>query len=524
MSRRVIWIGALFALELCVIVAVFQVLSPVECRLTEIETACRALRGLVVRAASLLAGGAILLWARPALRDDLRQLSAAGGSRLWPILHGLGLVLIFLPVMLVPQDQLNARFEAVFTGLASGAALAAVAGLFWIMPPGRWLTWLRMHRFAPLSILALALVIPDLAVALEPLWTIDLLSRLTFFAVAVTLSVIGGNVLVQPEIATVGVDGFNVQVASQCSGIEGFALIAGFLTIYAILFRDTLRPLRFWGVVLPLALLASWVFNVIRIAVLVQIGAHVSPDLAINGFHSFAGWLFFTVLALAVLVIVQAVPWLHRRAGAPAETVPPLRQDWAAARIVPFIVFMVSGLVVQAFFADPALGYPLQAAALALALLYFRDAFTTLEWRFDPVALGAGALIGLLWIVTAPDPAPGADAAIAGLGGAALAAWAVCRILGTAVLVPVVEEAFFRGYVLTRLDSGTWASRVAAVAVSSALFALLHGRIVAAGAAGVVFALVMLRRGRLADAILAHGLANALIAAVALWRGAWSLI
>ena len=92
------------------------------------------------------------------------------------------------------------------------------------------------------------------------------------------------------------------------------------------------------------------------------------------------------------------------------------------------------------------------------------------------------------------------------------------------MLVPVVEEAFFRGYVLTRLDSGTWASRVAAVAVSSALFALLHGRIVAAGAAGVVFALVMLRRGRLADAILAHGLANALIAAVALWRGAWSLI
>ena len=118
----------------------------------------------------------------------------------------------------------------------------------------------------------------------------------------------------------------------------------------------------------------------------------------------------------------------------------------------------------------------------------------------------------------------GERAAIAGLGGAALAAWAVCRILGTAVLVPVVEEAFFRGYVLTRLDSGTWASRVAAVAVSSALFALLHGRIVAAGAAGVVFALVMLRRGRLADAILAHGLANALIAAVALWRGAWSLI
>ncbi|MFZ5964628.1 exosortase E/protease, VPEID-CTERM system [Thalassococcus sp. BH17M4-6] len=524
MNKRILWIFALFVLELCAIILVFQVLTSVECRLTSIEGACRALRGLVVRAASVFAALGILLFARPAIWHQLRDLSAAPGARGWLGVHLAGLVLIFAPLLFVSAAEVNAQFAPIFACLVAGALLAAMGGLFWLMPPAHWVTWLRAQRFTQLSILALALLIPDLATALEPLWSVDLLSRLTFFATAITLSLISRDVVVQPEFALIGSDGFVVEVASQCSGIEGFALITGFLTIYAILFRDTLRPLRFWGVVLPLALLCSWVFNIIRISALILIGARVSPELAVNGFHSFAGWLFFTVLALGVLVVVQAIPWLHRAAPVARGTAPPLRQDWSVARIVPFIVFMVSGIVVQAFFADPALGYPLQALALAGALLYFRAAFAALDWAFDPLAIAAGLGIAVFWIALAPVGEGSANSAIAALGPVALTAWIICRIVGTAMLVPVVEEAFFRGYVLARLDSGTLASRIAAVAVSSALFGLLHGRIVAAGLAGVVLALVMLRRGRLTDAIVAHGVANLLIALVALWRGDWALI
>ena len=96
--------------------------------------------------------------------------------------------------------------------------------------------------------------------------------------------------------------------------------------------------------------------------------------------------------------------------------------------------------------------------------------------------------------------------------------------LVTAILVPVIEEMFFRGYLLTRLDGPKPWQRALAVGLSSAAFALLHGRWLEAGLAGVVFALVALRRGRFADAIWAHVVANSLVAAIAAARGDWSLI
>ena len=89
------------------------------------------------------------------------------------------------------------------------------------------------------------------------------------------------------------------------------------------------------------------------------------------------------------------------------------------------------------------------------------------------------------------------------------------------LLVPLVEEAFFRGYVLARLDGPGW-RRAAAILVSAALFALLHDRWLAAFLSGIVFSLVMLRRGRLGDAVAAHAAANLVLAARAVARGDWA--
>ena len=77
---------------------------------------------------------------------------------------------------------------------------------------------------------------------------------------------------------------------------------------------------------------------------------------------------------------------------------------------------------------------------------------------------------------------------------------------------------------MTRLDTGSPAARVVAVVISTLAFAALHGRIFSSALAGLVFALVMLRRGALRDAILCHAVANGLIALAALWGGDWSLI
>lgn len=410
-----------------------------------------------------------------------------------------------------------------FMALSAGAVLAAVGGLFWMLQPQKWWIWLKTENFLLVLIVALAALIPFMARLIEPLWAIELLSSATFEAVAFLLSSLDQNVFVDPVRAWIGLQSFVVSVAKQCSGIEGLALITGFMAIYAILFRDTLRQMGFWGVLWPIALMLSWGFNIVRITALILIGEYVSPDLAVNGFHSFAGWLLFTIVAIGVLFVAQSVPALHRGGLAVRQT-QKLHADPVAALIVPFIAFMISGVIVQAFWEHPALGYPLQVAIIAGVLIRMRHAlFQQIKISFDPVSIGIGLAVGLIWIRFSQIP-QNENLGLQTLGGAAFIGWALCRTFGTIVLVPIVEEAFFRGYILARLDTGKPLAKIVAVAISTILFSLLHGRIVLAGIAGLLFAAAMLRRGRLGDAVTAHMVANATVAAAAWATGQWSLI
>lgn len=526
MPKRAYWICGIFAAELVAIMLAFQVLASVECRLTGIEMACRGLRGAVVRTMCLGALVGVYLWASDTAREGFVRMAAARtatGGRGWAVLHAVALAAGFAPLLAVAPGALNQSFAVVFPVLATGGALAVLGGLFWLAAPADWLNWFR-RRTGILLLLALtAMLLPDIAAAIGPLWYWDILTETTFLAVALVMLLFSDALVVVPHRQIIGIEDFTVAVADSCSGVEGFALIATFMGIYAYLFRDTLRMGRYWAVVLPLALLMSWMLNVVRIALLVLIGAHVSPELAQNGFHSFAGWLFFILLAFGVLVTVNRVAWLQRRPGAAPAAGVRLADDDIAARIVPFIVFMLSGVVVQAFWQEPALGFPLQAAMMALVLWWVRRPLAAYVARPDGIALAGGVAIGAGWVLAAPPP-EATPAPLLALAPGVLAVWAAIRILGTALLVPVVEELFFRGYVQARIDTGRVPGRVISVAVSAALFAALHGRWIEAGISGVVLSLIYLRRGLLADAIAAHVVANSLIAAVAVWRGDWSLI
>ncbi|NVL02229.1 exosortase E/protease, VPEID-CTERM system [Ruegeria pomeroyi] len=520
----------LFALEMLAIVLIFQVFSSVECRLTGIETACRALRSATIRILCVGIGLGLFIWFRPNLRRRLVTAAdtANGEARRWWAVHLIGLGLIFVPWLRADSASLNADFQAHLVTLLAGAVLAAIGALFLLVPRREMSTLLRDGGGGLALVVLVAALIPDLADALAPLWwAFRGLILVTFYGVAVVLAVLGFHVVLSPETATIGTEGFFVEMAGSCSGIEGFALTAGFFAIYSVLMRDTLRLGRFWLIVFPLALLVSWLFNVLRIAVLIMIGARISPELAVNGFHSFAGWLFFTVLALGVIWVVQARPALHREAEV-AEVAPesgarmPFREDPAAALIAPFIVFMLSGLLVQSLWQAPAQGYPLQAALMAAVLWLFRKPLLALDWRLDPVALLGGAVVGVGWILSfRGGPAP---EGVSQLTGAALTGWVLCRVLGTTLLVPVIEEGFFRGYLLQLLGGRSAWQTALAVGVTSLAFALLHGRVIEAGLAGLIFAGIALRRGRLGDAILAHAVANGLIALTALLTGDWSLI
>lgn len=502
--------------ELFAVILTYQVMASIECRQTEIEFACRALRSMTARGLAVITVLTICFWLRPrayqALRDATKSLP---GQAIWLGIHALGVALIFLPLPMFGAAEISLRFLPTLLIMGIGGLLATLGALFWITPASRWWKWLRSEGyFLPIAILG-AFIVPDFADLIRPLWDVSNLSSLTFFLVFLVLLAFGLDVGVDPATYVIGYDDFFVQIASQCSGVEGIALITIFMALYAMLMKDDLHMRRYWLALFPLAVLCSWLFNILRISILIIIGAEASPEHALNGFHSYAGWLMFTAVALAVVGVAHRWSWLHR-SPRDRSALPRLAEEGLAALIVPFIVMMLSGVVASAFWQTPSDAYPFRAVAMACALLYFRPALLRLLERPEALAVLAGLLVGALWIFTAPViSAPSAQPS---------AAWIAFRLLGTIALVPVIEELFFRGYLQNRLLRGGLLWTGLALLLPNLIFGLLHERFVAGMLAGVIFGVLALRKGGLTNAIAAHGAANALIAIYALITANWASI
>lgn len=522
-SRRVAAIGVLFGVELALIALAYQFYADIECRLTDYEFTCNALRSLVLRALVVIGVMALLVRAWPATFAEFLDTAARHRHPVAAGIHFAGVILILIPLGLYWGRDLSASIGEALWFWTPGVLLAVAGGVLWLAPAGAWwrMLWTRSHSTLP--ILLLAALIPDLVYQILPLWNWQSMASLTFQAVATTLNLLGAEANVQATDYIIGIGDFYVSIAPQCSGVEGFALVTAFIAVYAFIFRSDVRLGRFLLVMLPLGLVCSWLLNILRITLLILIGARISPEIAVNGFHSYAGWLMFTALAFGLTAVAQTVPWLHRDGVRPLVQ-RALRSDPVAAQLLPFVAFMVAGTLVAALAPHPGLGMAFGVFVLGPALLFFLPVFRSLAWRPDLVSLVAGAAVGLGWVLSAPDADPELGRLLAEFPVWAFAVWAICRVLVTTVLVPVIEEMFFRGYLLNRLDGAKPWRRVLAVVLSSLAFALLHGRWLEAGLAGAVFALVALRRGRVTDAIWAHVVANSAVAAVAAAQGDWSLI
>lgn len=120
------------------------------------------------------------------------------------------------------------------------------------------------------------------------------------------------------------------------------------------------------------------------------------------------------------------------------------------------------------------------------------------------------------WVALAgAPPSAGPDSTVTQV---ARSVWIAARLAGAVVVVPLVEELAFRGYLARRLTAAefdtvslsrlTWPALLA----SSALFGLMHHDVLAGAAVGLLYGLAARGRGQLGDAVLAHGITNALLA------------
>ena len=514
--RAALLAAGLFLLELIVIGTVFKHGVEFTCRSNWPREACMGASSVMVSIYCALGAMLLLVKLRPA---PFQTLGAEAGSRRAPLgLNLAGLLIALAPATFLSNETAAAALIPTFACWAVGIVMMLVGIGLYIAPLPRWRAFLAETGAALIPVLAVGLFAPYFANLIRPLWRLETISEATFTLVSGFVQGLGYKVYSNAETKDIGAGDFFINVAPQCSGIEGIALVTLFVTLYLCLFRKDLRFPRAL-LLYPIGILTSAAFNVVRISVLLIIGLEGSPDLAVGGFHSHAGWLMFTLIALGIVALAQTVPALQKApatgAAAPKAAPLPFRQDPIVAAILPFAIFMLSAQLAQAFSQSPSLVYPGRVILMAGVLALFWPLYARLPWRLDPVAIGAGVLIGLGWALIPVEPGDGPPP-YGTLTGAALIGWYLMRGIGTVVLVPIIEELFFRSYLEKRLRLGEgrlWL--VMAAVIGGVIFAALHDRWAEAFVASLIFSWVAWRRGNITDAIASHAAANLVVFSVA---------
>jgi exosortase E/protease (VPEID-CTERM system) len=434
-----------------------------------------------------------------------------------------------VPVLLTPESSSADHLIWLTLGI-----LAGIFALFSLASPKFWGRFFRYEYLFLLISIALSAGVWMLGSSTQHLWSS--MSEATFFLVSVGLSIFDHDVYMSVEGGDriIGVNDFLVDIAIPCSGYEGIGLITAFTGVYLYSFKKDFRfPQAF--LLFPLAALIIWLFNALRIIILIMIGAYWSPDTAVLGFHTQAGWISFIIASVLVMWLAHHSKFFTRANAEGSANTPTTKQPLSLpiATLIPLITLLSATLLTQALSGHFDWLYPLRVLLTAGALVYCWRAL-----QFRPVSISywsviGGVLVTILWIFAVPA-APETDQIFQETFSNSptfwVGLWLIFRFIGTAITVPIAEELGFRAYLLCRLSSqpvvirGSIPFSLIGFAVSSLAFGLLHGAWIAGTLAGLVYAVVRYRSSHIADAMVAHGLTNALLFGYALYSGRWSLL
>lgn len=480
-----------------------------------------------------VAGGGLvpLLFIAPlvfiALDDEpLRALATELAAAPVPLARGLAALIVHLmtfgvftygTVALVNAEQPTAAGVALWC-----LAAAAVPAVGWGVARPQARLGLLVRRAAPALALGTGIAVFVWAMGQVSVRLWSQLYPMVLVPVHMVLQVTLTDVVYQPELQNVGTERFMVNIAPQCSGLEGLGLLVGFAATL-IFIRPSAWGFRRALVLFAGAALSAWVANVVRITALVALGDAGWAAVAVGGFHSKAGWVLYSLVGLAMLVGLS-------RNEAPARDADDgsTSTDAFVGPIVAFTaVGFITGLAAVTTF-DP--WYGLRAGAGGLALWFSWRAFRTRRLRLaDADAAGApGLAVGLgvvaygVWLLLAPGPvSPALTEGLAQLSGVGAVMWVFVRVVSAVVVVPWVEELAFRGYLMRRLIRAEFTevpyghlSPLAALG-SAVAFGAVHQALIAGIIAGLLFAVAQVVGRRLTDAVIAHATTNFLLAAQA---------
>lgn len=202
----------------------------------------------------------------------------------------------------------------------------------------------------------------------------------------------------------------------------------------------------------------------------------------------------------------------------------------AVPYVLPFVVFLLLTELARWIPNSQLWLYPLKTVIAGVLLLWFRRTYSEIKPEFSLLALGVGVLVFVLWVplyggyllLSEPEIINPYE-----LTGQAALPWIGIRLFGSAIVVPVMEELFWRSFLLrylinpdfrqVSLGTFTWLSLV----ITAALFGVEHNQWFAGVVAGILYALLLYRTKSLFACILAHAVTNLLLGIYVLYTQQW---
>ncbi len=206
--------------------------------------------------------------------------------------------------------------------------------------------------------------------------------------------------------------------------------------------------------------------------------------------------------------------------------------------VAPFAVFLACMGLEKSVFHTQHL-YPVRCLATIAAIAIFSRPYLSFRptRAMGSIAIGIGVFV--IWI--APDALFGYrhfwlfENSIMGSSASTIAPadqsdvfFLACRAFGSTILVPILEELFWRGWLMRwlinpdfmKVKLGTYTPL--AFWVTAILFASEHGPYWEVGlGAGIIYNWWMVRTRSMADCMLAHAVTNGILAAYVVATGAW---
>ena len=204
-------------------------------------------------------------------------------------------------------------------------------------------------------------------------------------------------------------------------------------------------------------------------------------------------------------------------------------------RIVPFAVFAALTMAQGQFGETGAYWiYAIKVLLGAWLIWLVRAHVKEMRWNFSWEAIVAGIVVFLVWVgLDGLYPVLGERTAAFnplksyGEGSAAALMFIAVRILGSSLVVPLLEEVFYRSFLYRCLIKTDFLSvplksfNLAAFLIVCAGFGISHNEWLPGILCASVYQWLVIRKGRLGDAITAHAITNFLLGLWVVWRSAY---